>query len=486
MSKVDGAMPPSTPDRPRIPFGGEFSPNQIELARVLAIASRNAGDRAGAVEDIRQAYFAESAPSYSDPAERRIQQWKRAGNVLIGMQGYGLYDAHTQALTTFGKELHGAASDAERFADFAREILLNRLGMTVLQAIRNIYARQEMPGKGTIAVELDRLGVSLPRATTHHLVLLSWLRQAGLVSEPGYDVDEDRVYEVAGLRVADVDAWTQLTNPQRAVLRVLHGLSAVHGTDPVPAQSVIELVEAEYGPIFGARDQLRSRVFNPLEQSGWVKMSARSGGRGAKSGSISATERLLELNLDSVPAAVASAIPATLIRKLNTPIGTIYDDLKSSDVNVKGIALELLALRIATDLNISPRRLRLSAAETSGGEVDLVAEAAHLHFSRWLFQCKNTHAVALSDLAREVGMAVLLHAHVIVLVTTGAFRRTVVQAAKDVAESTPLQVVLLDGHDVESYRRQGASYLLDFFHAAAGRTLELKRPQIEKDVGPAV
>ena len=68
--------------------------------------------------------------------------------------------------------------------------------------------------------------------------------------------------------------------------------------------------------------------------------------------------------------------------------------------------------------------------------MDLVAEAVQLHFSRWLFQCKNTATVHLADLAKEVGLAVMLRAHVIVLVTTGRFSASVVDHANELAETT--------------------------------------------------
>ena len=41
--------------------------------------------------------------------------------------------------------------------------------------------------------------------------------------------------------------------------------------------------------------------------------------------------------------------------------------------------------------------------KTGGAEVDLIAEAVQLHFSRWLFQCKNSKEVNLAALAKEVG-----------------------------------------------------------------------------------
>jgi hypothetical protein len=137
-------------------------------------------------------------------------------------------------------------------------------------------------------------------------------------------------------------------------------------------------------------------------------------------------------------------------------------------------------MRIATDLNISPRELRLRGIKTAGAEVDLVAEASHLHFSRWLFQCKNTRALTVADLAKEVGMAVLLRAHVIVMVTTGQIGTTVRAYAKTLAEGTSHQAVLLDGRVLADYRKRGAPALLDYFHEAAAHTMQLKRAQVSE------
>jgi len=354
--------------------------------------------------------------------------------------------------------------------------------MTVLQAVRNLQARGDTPTKGSVAAELERLGIRVPRATTHHQVLLSWLRKAGaLVADRGYEISEPAVAELAGVSLKAVDEWAALTNPQRAVLRVLRNLSVTHSGDPLPAQHVIELVEEEYGRIFGARDQLRKQVFAPLELAGWVSMSESSGGRGGKSGTIAAAPKLRELDIEALPAAVASDIPAELRAKLNTPLDTIYADLEAEETHIKGVALELLAIRIATDLNITPRRLRLRGVKTAGAEVDLIAEAAHLHFSRWLFQCKNTKSTDVADLAKEVGMAVLLHAHVIVLVTTGKISPVVRGYAKTLAEQTPLQAVLVDGKVLKTYREKGAAALLDYFHEAAAQTMQTKRTQADED-----
>ena len=49
--------------------------------------------------------------------------------------------------------------------------------------------------------------MQVPRATTHHLVLLNWLRQAGaLRGDSGYDIDDDVVADLAGVSRRESDA----------------------------------------------------------------------------------------------------------------------------------------------------------------------------------------------------------------------------------------------------------------------------------------
>jgi hypothetical protein len=110
--------------------------------------------------------------------------------------------------------------------------------------------------------------------------------------------------------------------------------------------------------------------------------------------------------------------------------------------------------------------------------VDLVAEAAHLQFSRWLFQCKNTKSVDVSVLAKEVGMATLLQAQVIVIATTGTFTRTAISYARRVSETTPFQVVLVNEGVLEAYRSGGAPALRQCLRANTQETAKLKRPQV--------
>jgi hypothetical protein len=111
--------------------------------------------------------------------------------------------------------------------------------------------------------------------------------------------------------------------------------------------------------------------------------------------------------------------------------------------------------------------------------VDLVAEGTNLLFSRWLFQCKATKGtVPLHDLAKEIGMATLLRAHVVVMVTRGTFSRDLYEHARKAAENTHLQVVLINGGMLSRYRAHGAAAILDLFLDTAADALRTKRRQV--------
>jgi hypothetical protein len=476
-------MPPSN-DSKRLPEANEFSPGQVDLRTVLKLASEHAGDRAGLVEAIRRAYFADAASSRSDPAERLEQQTKRANNVVIGMKGYGLFDLESNRLTPVGEALLATPDEATLMPEFAAHILKNCHGLELLEAVRDIQARGEEPTKARLQAELEGRGFKLPRATTHHTKALQWLRAAGVI-DASKNIDEQAVASLTGMSLGTLEEWSALTPEQQAFLRTLRRLGDVHGASPLPARDVLTQAKLEHGSIF-REDQLASRVYKPLSDVGWIEHSVGVGGRGGKSGDVSPTDKLLALDLGLLPVDDQWGIPSDLRPKLNTPLADIERDLASEDKHSKGIALELLALRMAVDAGLTPLRFRLRASETGGAEVDLIAEGAHLHFSRWLFQCKNTKTVALSEVAKEVGMATVLRAHIILIVTTGAFAKSVRPFARQVVEVLPLQVVLIDKAVLAKYRAGGGHALMNFLHSEAEATLRLKRSQIARDSAAAI
>ena len=139
-------------------------------------------------------------------------------------------------------------------------------------------------------------------------------------------------------------------------------------------------------------------------------------------------------------------------------------------------------MKLVRAVGLIPVSFRLRGNATGGAEVDLLAEGLHLHYSRWLVQCKATEStVSVDVLAREVGMAVLLKAHVIVMITMGEFSGTVRQHADQIERTTPLQVVLVDGTQFRRILETDSFALIDILKKQAFEALEVKRPQTQPD-----
>jgi hypothetical protein len=461
----------------RLPWTGEFSPGQLgdaALLETLRLVAASKGQRDAIVEAIRSRWFAEAAASRADPGERLGQQRTRAGNVLNGMQNYGLVDS-SYLLTEIGASLLAEPDDFTRNGRFAEFLLKHRRGFDLLDIVRDLQQRRTVITNVTLRDELRRRGYLVTTNSGDAGKLRQWLATAGIFSK-GWTVNEQRVAEVSGMALGVVADWQSLTRPQRAFLTTMRRLSETRGKRPISSPELLDFVREEHGPVFD-EGQVR-KIYQALAQGGWVEHSVKSGGRGGKGGMLAATDKLIDVDFELLVGFKPGDLPADLRAAMTTPLVEIYAQLESSDTYLKGIALELLAVNLATDLGLTPLSLRVRGVRTGGAEVDLVAEAAHLHFTRWLFQCKNTRAVDVGVLAKEVGMATLLQAQVIVIATTGSVSKTVVAYASRVTETTPFQVVLIDGKVLKSYREGGALALRETLHTDASQALQLKRPQV--------
>jgi hypothetical protein len=485
-AKPPDPAPLATPEPPRLPTANEFSPRQVKLRVLLALIETGRKDRDAIAESVRQRFYKHSVKKQKNPEKRRAIQRTRAYNALLGAEQYGLAEGEQTQLTALGKKLLKTPSDEEMYRLLARQIIRNRHGLKVLVAVREMQEGGLKVNKQSLQVHLEQhWGFDLPRGTLHHLKLLQWLRETDVLPKRGYEVSASAVEKISGLSLEDAELWAELTAEQKAFLRALRKIALLEGERDVPAKVVVDAAIAEFGPIFKRTDRLAATVFKPLADPvvGWIRHTAPKGGRGGKSGTVAATKKLLAAEVDLLPEGEGFGIPPDLKAKLLTPLQQVYVDLKSTETHVKGVALELLALRMAIDLSLVPTRLRLRSVKTGGAEVDLVAEAAtYLQFTRWLIQCKNTRSVRVSDIAKEVGMAALLKANVIVLVTTGTFTPAVETYATEVASSTDLQVVLVEKKALARYEKGGAGALWEHFRKAARSTRTIKRAQVASEV----
>lgn len=459
-----------------MPKGDEFSPGVIgDLGPVLELVAKHQGNRQALIEALRKAYFSKHAKKYSG-AERIAQQAKVAGNVLIGMSQYELFDLKTNLLKPAATNLLTATSPNEQYDRFAEHLLLKLNGLDMLRVAVEVLEGSDRVQKLPYAKSLLEHGFTgLSVNPTNHMRFLDWLEKAEIIDADRTAINKGKVEALTGHSLTDVGRWASYSIAERGALRIIRSIAITKGPDGIPTKQIYGLLEIEHVPMPKEAD--RAKLWERIAKDAWISVT-RGKGRGSHSGTIVATQKLIATNLDDLPDYIEEQIPDDLNEDLRRPMDEHWADLEDPSPNKRGRALEILTIHIAHDLGLRFRKFRQRANKTGGAEVDVIAEGVHLHFSRWLFQCKNVKRVPLSALAKELGMATLLHAHVIALVTTGDFRGSVRKYADQLARESSLQVVLVSGKTLNSYRKNGPPALTEALRAQTREVFKLKSPQI--------
>ena len=154
-------------------------------------------------------------------------------------------------------------------------------------------------------------------------------------------------------------------------------------------------------------------------------------------------------------------------------------DIASSNTHARGLALEALAFKLMRLINLDYVATRLRGSQTGGAEVDLIFESARLVYTRWQIQCKNTRAVALDDVAKEVGLTHMTKSNAIVMVTTGKIGPRARDYAKEVMRTSNLCIMMLDGADLTAIDANPAR-IVDLLNREAKRTGELRPLELKE------
>ena len=449
--------------RSDLPFGSEFSPSQISLARVLEIASEHGGDWRAFESTVRHEYFDSHKTS-------EYNRGKLANNTKLGMIAYGLIDRDAN-LTDLGRSLHAVRADQETlYKEFARHILRNLHGMTLVQCVLDMQAAGETVDLVKLRRWLDERGIHFPRGGKHPSMMRLWLEKAGVFAS-GWSVKDARLQEVLGASVEEVEVLAKLTQEQRAYLKTLANMG---GPGPYLSNDVEKLASATYGMSFNEKN-LPKQVLYPLEKAGYVTLirGTKTVGRGAKPFIVSPTNKLRTDLIAPLLEQLEKQTQSDLRSLLRKPLAEILKEMKSPDKHVRGLALEALAFKLMRLLDMTYVATRLRGAATGGAEVDVIFESSRLVFSRWQIQCKNTARVALDDVAKEVGLTHFLKSNVIVIVTTGQIGAEARRYANRIMRDSNLCVVMLDGQDLKTIIANSPA-IVDIFNREAKQAMKLK------------
>ncbi|WP_170461112.1 restriction endonuclease [Ruegeria arenilitoris] len=455
----------------RLPSFNDFSPAIIgDVRKPLTILDRLAPDFDAVVTDWDDEFFGSARN-------------KRAStNIPATLTSIGLMERSPLGLTDAGRDVLSAPDEVEAARRMVRHIVENKNGMAIIDAVRSMNKRGDIIKKDTLKQELQSAGIEgLSNATTDHTTLLNWMVYAGLFNKVGRanpTPNDSVIKSVLGISMTERAEFAELTLTQQIFLQIMRRQAEVDGATAMPAKQIIDECLRDYPGRF-REDQIRAQVVKPLADAGWLEIPPSTGsGRGGKSGQVVPSTKLLGVPIEAVIPDFDQVVPPELRAKIDLPREEVQRLLDSSKKHDRGLGLELLALKMIIDIGLEPRAFRLRSRETAYAEVDLTAEGKNLLFSRWNFQCKNTRVnVSLGDVAKEVGLAIYSKAHVVVVVTTSDFSLDARDYAREIAQATHLQFLLINGPVVKDYLKRGASVLLDHVSENAAEVMALKRAQ---------
>lgn len=454
----------------RLPSFNDFSPEILKSdLRICLAAIRDCdGDDAKVVDAWAKEFF-------GGAANKRSQ-----ANIPATLRSTGLSTGtRPLALSSFGTAVLAAPSAKNASQIFCAEMIRKHNGDLLLKAMAALRRRNEVITKESLKAELKREGVeALSTNTTDHTTLKNWFVNAGIIDLQGVPNDA-LLKELLGISTAEMDEWSGLSLPQQIFLQHLRR-EHIAEDGPFPARDLLRPCMEMYPDLFD-QAQFAKQIQKPLVAADWIVVTGlASGTHGGKSGRIRGALKLLDIPVERVIPDFDSAVPSDLRARIDTPLAEIRKNLLSSDTHLGGLALELLSLRMVIDLGLDPRHFRLRSSQTAHAEVDLLAEGSHLMFSRWTFQCKrygknSTTKVGLSEVAKEVGIALFVKAHVVVMVTTTSFTADARRYADVISEATALQFLFIDGNVVDAYLKNGKAALLDHARKNATAVMMQKR-----------
>lgn len=451
-----------------IPFGAQFSPNQIDLPRLLQIIHAHAGSREAITEALREAFFSRHALD---------QQLKLADNCILALRAYELLDVAGANPTQIANELlNHIESPNDLYKNFARHILVNLRGITLVETLQMMHTSGEEITLHTLHARLEQRGLHVPRGAVHLSSMRLWLALAG-VFDPSttggqriYEIDQICLQQILGIDLDVIEQLTQLNYSQRSFLRAL---TRITEPDPLIANKIADLASMLYAAQFNHKELPKAILF-PLRDLGYIELIKSTEGRGAKPYQIMRTIKFFKEISEPILEAAAEEAGLVSSQLFEQPLIKILADLKSQDKHVKGKALELLAIYFTRLIDLKFKGWRTRSADTGGAEVDVIVEGARLIFSRWQIQAKNTASVGLEDVAKEVGLALtFIYSNVVMLVTTGGFTRDAYTYANHVMKTSNLNIILLNGIELQRIGNDPTD-IVTVLNSKAERAMQIK------------
>ncbi len=420
-----------------LPFGTQFSPNQIELPQLLQLIIENEGDNtAQLIAAIVDTFFSTNAAD---------QQRSMARNCKNSLVSYGILENGGGVhITAFGRQLYEIDDEIEQCETLVKHMLKNLNGMVLIEVLRSMHRNAERVTKETVAEALNSQGFNLSRTSNNVPVMKLWLNKVGVLQE--WRIDEHKLSELTELSEEEFRLLRTLRPEQYYFLRALCNTASENYQR---AADIRQLATATYGITF-AESRFSQSVIHPLIERGLIEIQRATEGHGARTPLVKLTELTKRDIILPLLQQLEGIIDREVIEYLQKPLEELRADIDSEDTYLKGLALEAFAIKIMRIIGLNFIRTRLKGSETAGAEVDVLFDSSRLLYTRWQVQCKNTRRVSLDQVAKEVGLSHVLKTNAIVIMTTGSISKTAREYATQIMKTMNLCIIMVEGNDVNT------------------------------------
>ena len=426
-----------------IPVGSQFTPDLVDLSAFLDAIIEHSGnkpamERATTREPVR-------IQPYKKPPTRR-----QASLPLEAARQYGLIEPKPSwEVTALAHELVESEGDA-LYRAFARHILLNLGGLRVVEAAQQMaYDGLTVTGD-SLAGYLTDQGFQVVVHNTAINSLRKWLAEADVFPKRrhrAWEVDPVAKEHLVGMSDETIAALVGLDDSQQAFVEAL---CRIEPDGWYPAADVRDLTETIMGGRVD-RANMPKAFLQPLQGAGLIEYET-GGTSGGKTSLLRTTDHFDAKVLRPFIVRTIKHLDPSLIAYYRRRPTDIRDDLTSTDRNIKGEALEALAIWVMRLLGLRFVAWRKRAAdETAHAEVDvLLAGTLGNVPTRWQVQCKNTPSgrVSLEDIAKEIGISLVTKATVVLIFANCPVTTPARNYAQEVMKHTALTVMILDRDDL--------------------------------------
>jgi DNA modification methylase len=307
--------------------------------------------------------------------------------------------------------------------------------------------------------ELSKRGFRVSDSSSDFSGVLSRLRAAGVPKD--YNVDEEKYAELSGASTKTIEALKGMNIPQISFLRSMVALGI---KDWTPHNQVVEHAGTLYaGQAFYNSKDMDRMILEPLVKAGFVdvqiKPNSTNGAPGGKAVEIKPTEKFEKEVAEPILEPMYKAAGFSKVREIaSTPLADVINQVQQKgDLKAQAKGLEILAVKICQllDLDFIGRR-ETDENVVAGGEVDAFMHSARLVYSRWQIQCKASNRITYEAIAKEVGMAEISLATVILLVSTGKMTDGADTYRKRIIGKTRLNIAVIDGESLEQIAKNPA------------------------------